>query len=140
MLEQMDRDNVNCAIRCAHKPLTIVGNPWWLRLLNRLDIDVDVVELAPNKRKQQVLEVLANEQAKLEAKLERLRDQVHNQLVAWAINDKQAAASSEGYFAGNVVSKAGSEGLRLVSSNDGSTGQRSISAGSSIVRKQRGQR
>lgn len=110
--------------------------PWWVRLLARFDITYEEVEVAPSQAKKRVLGVLAAEREKLMLKMQRLDEQLENQLTDWAVNDERNALGVASYFDGAEVSEEAS----AESINVGSFGVRNSAAGRSIARSQRRQR
>ena len=112
------------------------ASTWWYRLLTRIGIHYEEVDVVP-RRRQAVLNVFDQERTKLETKLERLIDTVHNQLVDWAINDEtRKSYDSDLPVRGTVSSSV----VNVVSNSEGSTGFSTTSLGNSIVRRHRGQR
>lgn len=110
--------------------------PWWVRLLARFDITYEEVEVAPSKAKKRILSVLAAEREKLMLKMQRLDEQLGNQIADWAVNDERGALGVANYFDGAEVSAEAS----VESINVGSLGVCNSSAGRYIARSQRRQR
>lgn len=113
---------------------------WWQKLLSRFDIEYAVIEVAPTRAKKQVVTTLVAEQEKLELKLARLHEQVHEQITDWAIDDERSETRDQGSFDGTKVCASGCTQGSVSSINLGSIGFSKTSVGSSIIRRQKQQR